>query len=53
LFFPNNVSGKWVSDVHIRAWELGIKTLYYVRTESVLAESMRAGTFSDCVYCEG
>jgi ribonucleoside-diphosphate reductase alpha chain len=33
--------------------EEGIKSLYYVRTESILSRNMGQNTFSDCIMCEG
>lgn len=33
LFFPFGSLAKWVSDVHILAWQSGLKGLYYLRTE--------------------
>jgi len=53
LFFPSDVDPKWLSNVHLEAWKLGIKTLYYVRTESIASRNMKGSTFSDCLYCEG
>lgn len=52
LFFPADVELKWFNKVHLTAWEEGIKTLYYVRSESILSKNMKGSTFSDCVYCE-
>ncbi len=51
LFFPEDVSPKWYGKCHIEAWKMGIKTLYYVRTESLLSKNMKADTFADCVMC--
>lgn len=53
LFFPADVDPKWFSKCHMTAWEEGIKSLYYVRTESILSRNMTQNTFSDCVFCEG
>ncbi len=36
LFFPAPVSGKYLNEVHLMAHELGVKTLYYLRSESVI-----------------
>ncbi len=36
LSFDPNDTPKWISQVHKEAWKQGIKTLYYLRTESVL-----------------
>lgn len=52
LFFPSDVDPKWMNKVHLTAWEEGLKTLYYVRTESILSREMKGSTFSDCLYCE-
>lgn len=51
LFFPADVNPKWFSKCHIEAWKMGIKTLYYVRTESILSRNMKSDTFSDCIMC--
>lgn len=53
LFFPADVDPKWFNKVHIAAWQEGLKSLYYVRTESILSRSMSQNTFSDCISCEG
>jgi ribonucleoside-diphosphate reductase alpha chain len=54
LAFPSQASPKWINQVHMEAWKEGIKTLYYMRTESVLRGdiAMRA-TDPDCVSCDG
>lgn len=36
LFFRAPVSGKFLNEVHLLAHELGVKTLYYLRSESVI-----------------
>jgi ribonucleoside-diphosphate reductase alpha chain len=53
LFFPQDVDPKWLNKCHIEAWQEGIKTLYYVRTESILSKDMKSSTFDDCSFCEG
>ena len=35
LAFPSQAPPKWINQVHLEAWKEGIKTLYYMRTESV------------------
>jgi ribonucleoside-diphosphate reductase alpha chain len=54
LAFPAQASPKWINQIHIEAWKQGIKTLYYMRTESVLRGdiAMRA-TDPDCLSCDG
>lgn len=52
LTFDPSDSPKYISDVHKLAWKEGIKTLYYMRSESIL----RGDTISrddTCVACEG
>ena len=52
LTFDPSDSPKYISDVHKLAWKEGIKTLYYMRSESIL----RGDTISrddNCVACEG
>jgi ribonucleotide reductase alpha subunit len=39
--------------VHKEAWKQGIKTLYYLRTESVLRGDNLQRTAETCVSCEG
>ena len=52
LTFDPNDSPKWISQVHKEAHKQGIKTLYYLRTESVLRGD-NLQRLSDCVSCEG
>ena len=53
LAFPKEATPKWINQVHIEAWRQGIKTLYYVRTESVLRGDIATKAMSDCVSCDG
>lgn len=52
LCFDPNDTPKWISQVHKEAHKSGIKTLYYLRTESVLRGD-NLQRLSDCVSCEG
>jgi ribonucleoside-diphosphate reductase alpha chain len=52
LTFDPNDSPRFISEVHKAAWKQGIKTLYYLRTESVLRGD-NLQRLSDCVSCEG
>ena len=45
LFFPSGVQKSYVNKVHLKAWESGLKGLYYLRTES----SSRAENVSEKV----
>lgn len=53
LTFSPNDAPKWISTVHKEAHRLGIKTLYYLRTESVLRGDSLDRTSDSCVSCEG
>ena len=52
LSFDPNDSPKWINQCHIEAWKLGIKTLYYLRTDSVIKGDL-GSRMADCVSCEG
>ncbi len=51
LCFDPNDTPKWISQVHKEAHKAGIKTLYYLRTESVLRGD-NLQRLSECVSCE-
>ena len=54
LAFPSVATPKWLNQVHMEAWKKGIKTLYYVRTESVLrGDIAQAAMNPDCLSCDG
>jgi len=54
LAFPSEATPKWINQVHFDAWKKGIKTLYYVRTESVLRGDIAASAMDpSCVSCDG
>ncbi len=54
LAFPATAEPKWVNQVHLEAWKQGVKTLYYMRTESVLRGDIAAKAMDpECVSCEG
>jgi ribonucleoside-diphosphate reductase alpha chain len=53
LAFPSEAPPRWINQVHMEAWKKGIKTLYYMRTESVLRGDIAAKAMVDCVSCDG
>ena len=53
LAFPKEATPKWINQVHLEAWKQGIKTLYYMRTESVLRGDIAQKAMEDCVSCDG
>jgi ribonucleoside-diphosphate reductase alpha chain len=53
LAFPSEATPKWINKVHMDAWRKGIKTLYYMRTESVLRGDIANQAMEDCIACDG
>ena len=54
LAFPSEATPKWINKVHMEAWKQGIKTLNYMRTESVLRGDIAERAMSeDCLACDG
>ena len=54
LAFPSEANPKWINKVHFDAWKKGIKTLYYMRTESVLRGDIAASAMDpNCTACDG
>jgi len=54
LAFPSEATPKWINKVHFTAWKKGIKTLYYMRTESVLRGDIAATAMDEeCLSCDG
>ena len=54
LAFPNEADTKFINKVHLEAYKEGVKTLYYMRTESVLrGDIAAAATDPDCLACDG
>jgi len=54
LAFPNTADPKFINQVHLEAYDQGIKTLYYMRTESVLRGDIATrATDPDCLSCDG
>ena len=54
LAFPSVATPKWINQVHLEAWKKGIKTLYYMRTESVLRGDIATRAMDpDCISCDG
>ena len=52
LAFSPTDSPRWINQVHMEAWKLGVKTLYYLRTDSVIKGDLGSRT-AECVSCEG
>lgn len=52
LFFASNSDPKYIHQVHIAAWEQGLKTLYYCRSEGVLKGDLASRSKEECAACE-
>ena len=52
LSFDPNDSPKWINQVHMESWKLGVKTLYYLRTDSVIKGDLGSRQ-ADCLSCDG
>lgn len=53
LAFDPGDSPKFINLVHQTAWKLGLKTLYYLRTDSVIRGDIGSRTSEDCLSCDG
>lgn len=53
VFFASNASPKYIHEVHIAAWESGLKSIYYLRTEGVLKGDLASRSKDECKACEG
>jgi ribonucleoside-diphosphate reductase alpha chain len=51
LFFPTEVKPSYFNNVHIEAWKMGIKTLYYCRSKSGIQADI-ANRDEGCLSCE-
>lgn len=54
LAFPTEATPKFINQVHLEAYKQGIKTLYYMRTESVLRGDIATKALDEnCLSCDG
>ena len=54
LAFPSQADPKFINKVHLEAHKKGIKTLYYMITESVLRGDIAKAAMDDnCLSCDG
>ena len=51
LFFANGCTRKYFHEVHLLAWELGLKSLYYCRVDT--KTQVQYNQNKSCVSCEG
>lgn len=52
-FFALNSDPKYIHEVHMEAWRQGLKSLYYLRSESVLRGDLASRTSDECEACSG
>lgn len=52
LFFGANSDPKYIHEVHMLAWQEGLKSLYYLRTEGVLRGDLASRSKEECAACE-
>lgn len=53
LFFTVNSDPKYIHEVHVNAWESGLKSLYYMRSERILNTIETFRSKDECTACEG
>ena len=53
LAFDPTDNPKFINEVHQAAWRLGVKTLYYLRTDSVINGDIGSRTSLECLSCDG
>lgn len=53
LFFAANSAPKYIHEVHLAAWQEGLKSLYYFRTEGVIRGDLASRSKDECAACEG
>jgi ribonucleoside-diphosphate reductase alpha chain len=52
LFFGANADPKYIHGVHMEAWQSGLKSLYYFRTEGVIRGDLASRSKDECAACE-
>lgn len=62
IFFPANADISYLHNVHFRAWKVGLKSLYYLRSETLkraeavsvkISKAELRDTENTCLSCEG
>lgn len=65
IFVPDNITKQQMSDIHMKAWLMGVKTMYYCRAEASTRAKLGTGgeqplnaipvkiEFETCLSCEG
>lgn len=53
LFFAANAAPRYIHEVHLAAWQEGLKSLYYLRSDGVLRGDLASRSRDECAACEG
>jgi ribonucleoside-diphosphate reductase alpha chain len=53
LKFPEDAPPKFINQVHMEAWRMGLKTLYYQRGQNVLKADSSLYAPPTCLACDG
>lgn len=55
LFFYQDAPASWINKVHMEAYDAGLKSLYYLKSESNLKadKALQRDLYSECLSCEG
>jgi ribonucleoside-diphosphate reductase alpha chain len=53
LFFSANSDPKYIHQVHVAAWQEGLKGLYYLRSSSPIRADLASRSANDCASCDG
>lgn len=53
IFLPATIDKRSLHNIHFGAWELGLKTLYYCRSQSMgnAGSNLTIGNLNECVAC--
>ena len=52
VFLPANIDKKTLHRIHIDAWRLGVKSLYYLRSASLQRAEQRQTNNDECLACQ-
>lgn len=53
LFFAANAEASYINQVHLQAWEKGLKGLYYLKSGTVLRGDLATRSKDECLACQG
>lgn len=53
LYVPGNLTARELSELHLHAWRMGLKSLYYLHSTNASQQFLRKRNTVDCVACDG